>query len=208
MRNLRVKLFLVLLSLSVVGTALAVPASWERSFQNVLVSEGRTCENVPGDPGGPTKYGITIYDVRKYLNSHATMREVCALTLEQAKTIYKRHYWDAVGGDTLPAGLDYSIFDYAVNAGLGRALPTLARCRSRSKEVVDQIRCVYSERMAFQMGLPARFNKFKRGWARRITSTRNISLSMAGVDKATLGGNLSLIPRHGPGKAYLEGEVK
>ena len=53
--------------------------------------------NDPGDPGGPTKYGITIIDVRKYLNPHATAADVRALSLDDAKTIYRKHYWEQIG---------------------------------------------------------------------------------------------------------------
>lgn len=180
------------------------PANWDRSVANTLVHEGYTYEKVPGDPGGPTKYGITIHDVRAYLKPHATAADVKALTLDQAKVIYRKHYWNAVGADSLPRGLDYVTFDYAVNAGLGRALPALHACQARGGSTADQIKCVCDKRMAFQMGLPSRFNKFKRGWRNRITSARVIGLNMDGVEKAAPGNDLFLIPRHGPGKAYEE----
>ena len=186
------------------AAAVSVPAMYERALANVLVHEGYTYENVPGDPGGPTKYGITIYDVRHYLKPGATAADVRRLTLDQAKEIYRKHYWNEVGGDELPAGLDYSVFDYAVNAGMGRALPTLHLCRAVSEDTEAQIRCVNDRRMAFQMGLPSHFNKFKRGWANRIRSVKTISLNMAGVSKANLPWDLFGIPRIGRGKAFTE----
>lgn len=198
--------FATLITFAILGTAYAVPQSYDRSLANVLVHEGYKYENVPGDPGGPTKYGITIYDVRKYLKKGATANDVRNLSLDDAKAIYRAHYWDAVDADNLPAGVDYSVFDYAVNAGLGRALPALRACQAQSKRATDQIDCIYSKRLNFQMGLPSRFNKFKRGWRNRIVSVHAIALSMAGVDKAFLGGDLMLVPRVGPGKAWEEEE--
>lgn len=184
---------------------------YDRILSAVLVSEGYTYTNIPGDKGGPTKYGITIYDVRQYLKPHATAADVRALTLEQAKTIYKLHYWNAVGGDSLPAGLDYTVFDFAVNAGPRRAMDTLQRCRLleeaelKPSSTIGLIKCVNDRRMAFQMGLPASQDKFKRGWRNRITAVRTISLSMAGETTIKAGLiDLYSIPRIGFGKAYME----
>jgi lysozyme family protein len=40
-----------------------------------------------------------------------------ALKKEDVKQLYKRDYWDAVRGDDLPNGVDYAVFDFAINAG-------------------------------------------------------------------------------------------
>jgi lysozyme family protein len=47
------------------------------------------------------------------------------LTPEKVEPLYKKKYFDAVRGDELPMGLDYLMFDFAVNAGAGRAIKTL-----------------------------------------------------------------------------------
>jgi lysozyme family protein len=47
------------------------------------------------------------------------------LTPEKVEPLYKKKYFDAVRGDELPVGLDYLMFDFAVNAGAGRAIKTL-----------------------------------------------------------------------------------
>lgn len=166
----------------------------------VFVSEGYTYENVRGDPGGPTKYGVTIHDVRAYLNPAATADDVARLTLADAKVIYRDHYWEPIGDDHLATGVNYSVFDYAVNAGVSRALVALRQCSPAMAELV--VRCIYEKRMAYQMGLPQQYNKFKRGWRNRITSVEHISLAMLGVEKAFFATDLYLIPRIGRGKAY------
>jgi lysozyme family protein len=51
--------------------------------------------------------------------------EMRGLTPEKVEPMYKKKFWDAVRSDELPMGLDYLMFDFAVNAGAGRAIKTL-----------------------------------------------------------------------------------
>ena len=83
--------------------------------------------NHPSDPGGPTNFGITIYDYRRYVKPGATAADVKAMQVEEAKRIYRAKYWDAQRCDELPAGVDYAVFDYGVNSGIGRSKKVLQR---------------------------------------------------------------------------------
>ena len=49
------------------------------------------------------------------------------LTVEDVSPIYKKGYWDKCKCDSLPSGLDLVVFDFAVNAGPGRAAQFLQR---------------------------------------------------------------------------------
>ena len=49
------------------------------------------------------------------------------MKLADAAKIYRARYWDALRCDELPAGLDYAVFDYGVNSGIGRAAKVMAR---------------------------------------------------------------------------------
>ena len=44
-----------------------------------------------------------------------------------------RKYWDAQRCDELPAGVDYAVFDYGVNSGIGRSGKVLPRRRPADK---------------------------------------------------------------------------
>ena len=51
-----------------------------------------------------------------------------ALTPADVAPLYKRKYWDKVQGDELPSGIDYVVFDAAINSGPGRAVKLLQAC--------------------------------------------------------------------------------
>ncbi|MBN8965586.1 MAG: secretion activator protein, partial [Rhizobiales bacterium] len=92
-----------------------------RALARVLAHEGGY-SNHPDDPGGPTNFGITIADYRRYVKADATAADIKAMRVEEAETIYRAAYWDAMRCDDLAAGLDYAVFDYGVNSGIGRAV--------------------------------------------------------------------------------------
>ena len=69
------------------------------------------------DSGGETKYGISAKAYPK-LN-------IATLTKDDAKAIYKRDYWNKIRADELPDQLRLTVFDFAVNAGVKKAIKTL-----------------------------------------------------------------------------------
>ena len=85
--------------------------------------------NDPDDPGGATKFGVTIHTMRRLgldLNKdgHVDADDVKALTLQQAAEIFKKHYFYKPKIDQLPKPLQASVFDMQVNAG-GNAIKIL-----------------------------------------------------------------------------------
>lgn len=81
--------------------------------------------NDPDDPGGPTKYGVTIGTLRR-LRGSATVADVKALTVNDAMEIYKRHYFERPKINQLPQPLQATVYDMQVNAG-GTAIKILQR---------------------------------------------------------------------------------
>jgi lysozyme family protein len=89
--------------------------------------------NDPDDPGGATKFGVTIHTMRALGidltgDGRVTEADVKLLALEQAVAIYVKHYFDAPRICELPDPLQSSVFDMQVNAGCNavRLLQTLA----------------------------------------------------------------------------------
>lgn len=80
---------------------------------------GGAFHSTPGDPGGPTGYGLAQH-------YHPDL-DVRTLTLEVARNVYLRRYWFAAGCDSLPPTVALALFDCAVNPGIGWATTTLQR---------------------------------------------------------------------------------
>ena len=166
-------------------------ACYEASIQRLLKSEGGYV-NHPSDPGGPTNFGITIHDYRKHAKPDATASDVRAMRVEEARAIYRAKYWDAMRCDALPAGVDYCVFDYAVNSGTGRAPKVVQRIlgvavtgvmdeatltQVRACEPVALINAICDERLRFLQGLRT-WPVFGAGWARRVGNVRATALAM------------------------------
>lgn len=80
---------------------------FDDAFKVVIGEEGGLVNN-PKDKGGLTKYGIA----QKF---HPNV-DVENLTLDQAKEIYKKQYWDKYNLESFPAGERSEIFDMVVNS--------------------------------------------------------------------------------------------
>jgi lysozyme family protein len=161
-----------------------------KSLELMFGHEGGYSNN-PNDKGGPTKFGIT----HKTLAAHRGLKSVTAaqvksLGIEEATAIYVKSYWNQGGGDLLPSGLDYAVFDASVNSGPVRAVKILQKVIGFKDAAVDGaagdqtltavknyaggieklIRDYCDERMRFLKGL-SDWKHFGRGWQIRVTGT-------------------------------------
>jgi len=142
------------------------------------------------DPGGPTKYGITCYDLAEHRGLKMTSMSawapiVQAMTLAEAEAIYQTKYAKSVMFDLLPTGPDVAILDYAVNSGIGRVavvVPSLmgvktyaaavaALDKADPKKFVDDI-C--AERLRFMHAIRggSAWAEFGHGWQARVDDLR------------------------------------
>lgn len=146
----------------------------------------------PRDPGGATNLGITIGTLRAWRKAPVTKADVRALTKHEAMQIYRANYWNAVGGDGLPHGVDLAVWDYGVNSGPARAKAAYAKARAADtpSEVVKRV-CAL--RRSFVQGLRT-WSTFGKGWARRIAACEALGLRMAlqaaGKSGAVISGTL------------------
>jgi len=78
--------------------------------------------NDPHDPGGATKYGVTIGTMRSLgldldRDGDVDTRDVQLLTVDQATQIFIRHYFEKPKIAQLPECLHATVFDMQVNSG-------------------------------------------------------------------------------------------
>ena len=160
-------------------------SNWEVSFERVLKSEGGFV-NHPKDPGGMTNLGVTKRIWEEWVQHSVDEAEMRALTPDLVKPMYKARYWDAVKGDDLPRGLDYAMYDFAVNAGPWRAVKVLqcalgvpadgviGRQTITAANKVDStelLELFTLGKEAFYKSLDG-FNTFGRGWLNRVAEVQ------------------------------------
>ena len=103
--------------------------TFDEIIEQVLEHEGGYVDD-PTDSGGETKYGISK---KAYPNE-----DIKGLTVERAKELYKRDYWDRFKVDNLPDRIRHIYFDMCVNMGGGRATKILQEaCNSKNSYKID-----------------------------------------------------------------------
>lgn len=93
----------------------------DEMIQDVLAKEGGYVDH-PADRGGPTKFGITLATLSRYLHRVVSPQEVKDLDITTAKEIYELNYYRMPRIDRLPAPIQPFVFDCAVNHGPKRAI--------------------------------------------------------------------------------------
>lgn len=168
-------------------------STFERALSRVLAHEGGWSDH-PKDPGKATNHGITqaTYDAWRKRGGDAK-QSVLYIGAGEVRAIYRRQYWDLVRGDDLPSGLDYAVFDYAVNSGPGRAVKDLQRVLGvkvdgalgvntlnalRTRKTVEVVTALCDRRLAFLRSLST-WGTFGKGWARRVSDVRAAAVAMA-----------------------------
>jgi lysozyme family protein len=167
--------------------------NFQRALGLMLEHEGGFVHH-PRDPGGMTNLGVTksVYELWKGRSvSEAEMR---ALTIDDVSPIYHAKYWTKVRGDDLPLGVDYAVFDFAVNSGVRRAARTLQQLvgvhddgvigpftigATKTLDANDLIEDLCNARMVFLRGL-GHWDTFGRGWTRRVNEVEHAAKAMTG----------------------------
>jgi lysozyme family protein len=163
----------------------------DKALSLILASEGGYV-NDPHDPGGATKFGITISTLSRARGHPVTPADIATLTENEARSIYRLYYWNAVRGDELPRGLDYALLDAAVHSGPKQAVTWLQLCLKITADGVigpmtlaavqtanpEALIGELSDRRRDALQKLAGFARFGRGWDARVERVRRDSLQL------------------------------
>ena len=112
-----------------------------RQMAEEIVAREGGYVNDPDDPGGATKYGVTIHTMRRLGidldgDGKVTPNDVKRLSRNQAVNIFLEHYFIRPRIAELPSVLHSTVFDMYVNAG-GNAVKILQRMLRQMGEEVS-----------------------------------------------------------------------
>ena len=159
----------------------------------VLQSEGGFV-NHKNDPGGMTNLGVTRNVWKEWVKHEVDEAEMRSLTPELVTPLYKARYWDACKCDDLPRGVDYCVFDSAVNMGSSRAAKLLQAAlgvtadgsigratiaAATAADPVELLEAFSLGKEAFYQSLPT-FGVFGKGWLNRVAHVQDAAEGMMG----------------------------
>lgn len=158
---------------------------FEQAFQRLIGHEGGFTRD-RHDKGNWTggEVGKGLCNGTKYGISAAVYpsEDIEGLSLERAKLLYRRDYWDKAGCDAVPDGIKFDLFDMAVNSGLKAAVRTIQRAVAETADGILGPKTLQAINSMHPARLVARFNGarllfmtdidtwqlYGRGWARRV----------------------------------------
>jgi len=168
-------------------------SNWDNAFKMMLASEGGYV-NHPSDPGGMTNLGVTKRVWEEWVGRESNEKEMRSLTPEMVEPLYKRKFWDACKCDDLPSGIDYLVFDFAVNAGVGRSAKILQTAVGATPDggigpmtltavnaipEAELIEKFSQAKEDFYRSLNT-FETFGKGWLNRVAAVKVKATSMLG----------------------------
>jgi len=170
--------------------------NFAKSLATTLHHEGGF-SNHPQDPGGMTNLGVTKRAWEAWKKEPVTEEEMRELTPAMVAPFYKEMYWDLARCDDLPDGVDYCVFDEAVNSGVGRGVRTLQECLGvvadgkigpktlaavAAADPKKLTEAMIEKRLLFLQSLGT-WSSFGRGWGKRVVAVRHHALDMMGTLK-------------------------
>lgn len=166
--------------------------NFKSALKLVLVHEGGWADH-PKDPGGATMKGVTLTTFQRFFGSDKGKQDLRNISDAELAEIYRTGYWDKCHCNELPKGLDYAVFDAAVNSGPGRSAKWLQAAvgarqdggigpktleKLKQHEPVTVTDDICDLRLTFLRSL-THWSTFGRGWNRRVEGVRSVAIAMA-----------------------------
>jgi lysozyme family protein len=165
--------------------------NFDDALKAILHHEGGYVDH-PKDPGGRTNLGCTQRVWEEWVGHPVDEKAMRALTPELVAPLYKAKYWDKIKGDELPNGVDYVVFDAAINSGPGRAAKWLQTvvgavpdgaigagtlAKVAAMPAADIVEKYQKTRLQFLQSLPT-WDTFGKGWGRRVAEVEDAAGKM------------------------------
>lgn len=180
---------------------LMTASNYSAALKRVLAHEGGYSDH-PSDPGGKTMRGVTqrVYDAYRSRNGRQK-QSVAKIEEAELQAIYREQYADKVRFNDLPAGVDYVVFDGAVNSGVAQSVKWLQRAVGvkddgimgavtldavKGRDARTVINDVCNRRMTMLKSLKT-WKTFGKGWTSRVEGARAAALEMAAGETEGLG---------------------
>ena len=165
--------------------------NFDQALAAILHHEGGYVDH-PKDPGGRTNLGCTQRVWEEWVGHPVDEKTMRGLTPELVAPLYKAKYWDKIKGDELPTGVDYVVFDAAINSGPGRAAKWLQTvvgavpdgaigagtlAKVAAIPAADIVEKYQQTRLQFLQSLPT-WDTFGKGWGRRVAEVEDAAGKM------------------------------
>jgi len=170
-----------------------------QALSYITADEGEELNVSPDEPGGCSKWGVTLTDLSEVRGKVCTVDDVAALTQDDASQIYGTRFAGPIHFNDLPGGVDYRMLDCAVTLGVTGAIealqmclamwpttgamdaPTLAAVQAATPAVlVLQLDAAW---LTWKRGLTTTgWSKYGRGWTARCNRVRDRTKAMMVVN--------------------------
>lgn len=174
-------------------------ADFKKYFPTLIKWEGSSFEVVPGDAGGPTKYGVILSEWKakgwdKDGNGVIDVNDLKLITADDASAIAKSHYWDKLSADNISnQSIAEMLVDFAYNCGVGTAARKIQECLGlvidgnigpKSIQAINSanqeqlFNDLKAKRRNYYLGIVARNPlqiKFLKGWLNRNNSFKFVA---------------------------------
>ncbi|WP_445117011.1 glycoside hydrolase family 108 protein [Acinetobacter sp. WZC-1] len=169
--------------------------TFDEAFKRLIGHEGKFT-NDPKDRGNwttgiigkgtlkGTKFGISAMTYPDL--------DIQNLTLENAKTIYKRDWWEKISADDLHPAIIFQVWDFAINSGMGTAKRKLQKAagvaedgiigplslRAIKKMDLNDILMKFNSERLMHLTSLSTWGRYGRGWTIRVA----VQLNYAAMD--------------------------
>jgi len=172
--------------------------NFEKSLELILASEGGfqtesadSGNKLPDGRAGSTNLGVTQANWEAFLGHPVTWNDMKALTSQTVSPFYKKKYWDKVMGDELPTSVDFMMFDFAINHGVGGCVKVMQGVvgvpmdGGMGPQTLNAIKAIPVQQLIqkFSNAKEAYYKSlnnptYEKGWLNRVAKVENDALNM------------------------------